>query len=62
MLNPPPHVEEFLGAMSQDKALCDEFTTNFNDPERQVDILGTPERTRAYLALRAGSPESAATV
>ena len=26
--------------MSQDKALCDEFTTNFNEPERQVDILG----------------------
>ena len=60
MLNPPPHVQEFLGAMSQDKALCDEFTTNFNDPERQVDILGTPERTRAYLALRAQDRESAA--
>ena len=42
MLNPPPHVQEFLGAMAQDKALCDEFTTNFNDPERQVDILATP--------------------
>ena len=62
MLNPPPHVQEFLGAMSQDKALCDEFTTNFNDPERQVDILGTPERTRAYLALRAHDRESAAAV
>ena len=60
MLNPPPHVQEFLGAMSQDKALCDEFTTNFNDPERQVDVLGTPERTRAYLALRGQDRESAA--
>jgi 2-polyprenyl-6-methoxyphenol hydroxylase-like FAD-dependent oxidoreductase len=60
MLNPPPHVQEFLGAMSQDKALSDEFTTNFNDPERQVDILGTPERTRAYLALRGQDRESAA--
>jgi 2-polyprenyl-6-methoxyphenol hydroxylase-like FAD-dependent oxidoreductase len=50
MLNPPPHVMEFIGAMVQDKALCDEFTSNFNDPERQVDVLATPERTRAYLA------------
>ncbi len=61
MLNPPAHVQEFLGALSQDKALCDEFTSNFNDPERQVDILGTPERTRAYLAMRAGTREPAAT-
>jgi 2-polyprenyl-6-methoxyphenol hydroxylase-like FAD-dependent oxidoreductase len=52
MLNPPPHVLEFVGAMAQDKALCDEFTSNFNDPERQVDVLATPERTRAYLARR----------
>ena len=46
--------------MSQDKVLCDEFTSNFNDPERQVDVLGTPERTRAYLALRGAARESAA--
>jgi 2-polyprenyl-6-methoxyphenol hydroxylase-like FAD-dependent oxidoreductase len=52
MLNPPPHVFEFIAAMSQDKPLCDEFTTNFNHPDRQVDMLGTPERTRAYLARR----------
>jgi hypothetical protein len=62
MLNPPPHVQEFLGALSQDKALCDEFTTNFNDPERQVDVLATPERTRAYLALRGQDRASAAAV
>jgi len=37
MLNPPPHVLEFIGAMASDKALCDEFTTNFNHPDRQVD-------------------------
>lgn len=55
MLNPPPHVLEFIGAMSQDKELCDEFTSNFNDPEKQVDVLGTPERTRAYLAQRAAA-------
>jgi hypothetical protein len=53
-------VLEFLGAMSQDMALCDEFTTNFNDPERQVDVLATPERTQAYLERRAQDRESAA--
>ena len=40
MLNPPPHVLEFIGAMASDKALCDEFTTNFNHPDKQVDVLG----------------------
>jgi 2-polyprenyl-6-methoxyphenol hydroxylase-like FAD-dependent oxidoreductase len=59
MLNPPQHVLEFIGAMSQDKALCDEFTSNFNDPERQVDVLCTAERTRAYLATRAAAHEAA---
>jgi 2-polyprenyl-6-methoxyphenol hydroxylase-like FAD-dependent oxidoreductase len=52
MLNPQPHVMEFIGAMSQDKALCDEFTRNFNEPAKQVDVLATPERTRAYLQAR----------
>ena len=58
MLNPPPHVLEFIGAMAQDKALCDEFTSNFNDPERQVDILATPERTRAPTWRSAARPAS----
>jgi 2-polyprenyl-6-methoxyphenol hydroxylase-like FAD-dependent oxidoreductase len=52
MLNPPPHVLEFIGAMASDKALCDEFTTNFNHPDKQVDVLGTAERTRTFLELR----------
>jgi 2-polyprenyl-6-methoxyphenol hydroxylase-like FAD-dependent oxidoreductase len=52
MLNPPPHVLEFIGAMAKDKALCDEFTTNFNHPDKQVDVLGTPQRTRAFLQMR----------
>jgi hypothetical protein len=38
--------------MSQDKDLCDEFTRNFNNPPKQVDVLATPERTRAYLQRR----------
>jgi 2-polyprenyl-6-methoxyphenol hydroxylase-like FAD-dependent oxidoreductase len=52
MLNPPPHVLEFIGAMASDKALCDEFTTNFNHPDKQVDVLGTAERTRTFLEMR----------
>jgi hypothetical protein len=30
--------------------VADEFTDNFNQPERQWDILATPERTSAFLA------------
>jgi hypothetical protein len=31
-------------------AVANEFTDNFNQPERQWDILATPERTSAFLA------------
>jgi len=36
--------------MSQNPAVADEFTDNFNQQERQWDILATPERTAAFLA------------
>jgi hypothetical protein len=49
-LPPPPHLLQLLGAMSQNPAVADEFTDNFNRPERQWDILATPERTSAFLA------------
>ncbi len=48
----PPPSEEFqmlLGAMSQNKSLCDEFTENFNWPERQWDNLGSPARIRRWI-------------
>jgi Styrene monooxygenase A putative substrate binding domain len=54
MLAQPPHVLEFIGALAQDKRLCDEFTTNFNHPDRQVEVLATPERMHSYLARRSG--------
>jgi hypothetical protein len=47
---PAPHLLQLLGAMSQNPAVADEFTDNFNQPERQWDILATPERTSAFLA------------
>lgn len=49
-LPPAPHLLELLGAMSASREIADEFTNNFNYPERQWDILATPERTRSFLA------------
>jgi 2-polyprenyl-6-methoxyphenol hydroxylase-like FAD-dependent oxidoreductase len=46
---PPPRFLNLLEAMAQNKAIADEFTDNFNHPDRQWDILATPERTEAYL-------------
>ena len=37
-------------AMSQSKALCDDFTQNFNRPDLQWQHLRTPEATAAYIA------------
>jgi 2-polyprenyl-6-methoxyphenol hydroxylase-like FAD-dependent oxidoreductase len=49
-LPPAAHLLRLFGAMSQDPDVADEFTDNFNQPERQWDILATPERTNAFLA------------
>jgi len=49
-LQPAPHLLQLLGAMSVNPAVADEFTDNFNQPERQWDILATPQRTSAFLA------------
>ena len=49
-LPPAGHLLQMLGAMSQSKPVADEFTDNFNYPERQWDILATPERTANFLA------------
>lgn len=51
-LPPAPHLLELLGAMSASREIADEFTNNFNYPERQWDILATPERTRSFLGRR----------
>lgn len=49
-LPPAPHLLQLLGAMSVNPAVADEFTDNFNQPERQWDILATPQRTSTFLA------------
>lgn len=59
MLAPPTEaMGALIGTMSQNKALCDEFTENFNYPERQWDHVASPERIHAWLA-RVASPAAA---
>ena len=51
MLAPPsPGLGMLIGAMSRNQALCDEFTENFNYPERQWARLATLEATQAWIA------------
>jgi hypothetical protein len=40
---------ELVFEMSRNQALCDEFTNNFNDPERQWDCLASPQRISAWI-------------
>lgn len=55
-LSPPsPDLQQVIGAMSQDRAMCDEFTDNFNRPEAQWNRLASPQRMRAWLAERAAA-------
>ncbi|MBW8638057.1 monooxygenase [Hoeflea sp. WL0058] len=49
MAPPSEEMQMLLGAMSQNKALCDEFTENFNWPERQWDNLSSPTRIRSWI-------------
>lgn len=46
---PSPDFQMLLGAMSQNAALCNEFTENFNWPERQWDNLSSPARIHAWI-------------
>lgn len=61
----PLELQQFIFQLSQHRALSDEFTDNFNYPERQWDCFASVERMRAWcasrlaLATRAKSPESA---
>jgi 2-polyprenyl-6-methoxyphenol hydroxylase-like FAD-dependent oxidoreductase len=47
---PPPYVIELFTAAAQNKALADELTENFNAPERNWEIFGSPEGAAAFLA------------
>jgi 2-polyprenyl-6-methoxyphenol hydroxylase-like FAD-dependent oxidoreductase len=57
MLNPPEHVLGLLMAMAENRQLCDAFSSNWDRPERNLEALATPERTRAFMERHtAGSP------
>ena len=61
MLNPPEHVFGLLMAMVENRPLCDAFSGNWDRPERNLEALATPERTRAFMERHtAGSPALAA--
>ena len=50
MLQPPTEALGMLiGAMSQNPALANEFTENFNFPDRQWDRISTPQRIQAWV-------------
>ena len=52
-LQPPsPALMQLIGTMSQDRALCDEFTDNFNRPEEQWNRLASPQRILSWIAER----------
>lgn len=48
----PEELQQFIGALFQNRALADEFTDNFNYPERQWDIFASVERMKAWCASR----------
>jgi 2-polyprenyl-6-methoxyphenol hydroxylase-like FAD-dependent oxidoreductase len=50
MTAPGPHLFELVGAMSQNRALADDFTENFNRPDLQWARLQTAEATAAYIS------------
>jgi 2-polyprenyl-6-methoxyphenol hydroxylase-like FAD-dependent oxidoreductase len=50
MTAPEPHLFALVGAMSQNPALADDFTENFNHPDRQWERLSSPHATAAYIA------------
>jgi hypothetical protein len=58
--SPSPELMELVLEMSRNQALCDEFTINFNYPERQWDHLASAERIRAWIEAGRNVPQAAA--
>lgn len=44
----PVELQQFIGALSQNRALADKFTDNFNYPEKQWDAFASLARMRAW--------------
>lgn len=49
----PPEFAQFIGALSQSTHLADEFTDNFNYPDRQWDTFSSPQRIGAFVTKEA---------
>jgi flavin-dependent dehydrogenase len=50
MLKPPSEaMGRLIFTMAQNRALCDEFTENFNYPERQWDLIASEQRIHAWV-------------
>jgi 2-polyprenyl-6-methoxyphenol hydroxylase-like FAD-dependent oxidoreductase len=47
-----PDLLNFIGAISQNRALADEFTENFNYPEAQWDCFSSPARVESWIKSR----------
>jgi len=45
----PIEFQQFIFELSEDRELADEFTDNFNYPERQWDCFASPDRIRSWL-------------
>ena len=59
MLQPPSEALGMLiGTMSQNPALANEFTENFNYPDRQWDRISTPQRIQAWIERVSAPPVS----
>ena len=48
----PVELQQFIGALNQHRALADEFTDNFNFPEKQWDCFASVERMQAWVSSR----------
>lgn len=46
----PQHVAGLLENCAHNQQLANEYSANFNDPIKQLDLLGTPERVEAAVA------------
>jgi styrene monooxygenase len=45
-----PTLLQYIGGMAQSRDLTDQFTEDFNHPEKQWDVFSSPERVRAAVA------------
>lgn len=54
----PVELQQYIGALAQHPALADEFTDNFNYPQRQWDCFASRERMQAWIDSRLSAAAS----